>query len=80
MSVCARCGATFSCAMVDPAPGADPAAPCWCTYLPASLPVPSAPGSSCWCADCLRQHIAAQQNTAPEPANGPASSPASSPD
>jgi hypothetical protein len=59
MSVCARCGATFSCAMVDPAPGTDPAAPCWCTFLPASLPVPAAPGSSCWCPECLRRHIAA---------------------
>ncbi|MEV4780357.1 cysteine-rich CWC family protein [Burkholderia sp. LMU1-1-1.1] len=57
MSTCSRCGAEFSCAMVD----ADPAAaaqPCWCTYLPASLPVPSAPGASCWCPACLKQHIA----------------------
>ncbi|MBJ7309381.1 cysteine-rich CWC family protein [Rugamonas sp. CCM 8940] len=67
MSLCARCGATFSCAMADPAPGADPAKlaePCWCTYLPASLPVPAVPGSSCWCPDCLRRHIAASAEPA----------------
>jgi len=58
MSTCARCGADFSCAMAD----ADPALaaqPCWCTYMPAAVPVPSAPGASCWCPACLRQHIAA---------------------
>jgi len=58
MSTCARCGASFSCAMAD-AGAPDPAQPCWCTYLPATVPVPSAPGSSCWCPDCLRRPIAA---------------------
>jgi len=57
MSTCSRCGAEFSCAMVD-ADLAAAAQPCWCTYLPASLPVPSAPGASCWCPACLKQHIA----------------------
>ena len=60
MSLCSRCGAPFSCALVD---GADPvsAPPCWCTLLPAVVPVPGAPGSACWCAACLRQHIAEQE-------------------
>jgi len=58
MSTCSRCGVAFSCAMVDADPSV-PAQPCWCTYLPAALPVPSAAGASCWCPDCLKQHIAA---------------------
>jgi hypothetical protein len=50
--------------MADVEPGVDAggagaaAQPCWCTYLPASMPVPSAPGASCWCPECLKQHIA----------------------
>jgi hypothetical protein len=57
MSTCSRCGAEFSCAMADADPSAPPQ-PCWCAYLPASLPVPSTPGASCWCPDCLKKHIA----------------------
>jgi hypothetical protein len=73
MSTCARCGAQFSCAMADVDPDVDPAVaaqPCWCTYLPASLPVPSAPSASCWCPDCLKRHIednAAQDSAAQPP-------------
>ena len=66
MSQCSRCGAPFSCAMVDVA---DPlnAPPCWCTLLPAVVPVPGAAGSACWCAACLSQHIAEQEaQRAPE--------------
>ena len=61
MSVCSRCGATFTCAMAD----GDGSQPCWCASLPLVMPVPSpgvsAPASdpSCWCPDCLRRHIAA---------------------
>jgi len=65
MSTCSRCGTQFSCAMKD----ADPALadqPCWCTYLPPSVPVPSAPGASCWCPACLRQHIIEQSQTLPD--------------
>lgn len=36
MSVCARCGATFSCAMAD----GDGSQPCWCASLPPVVPVP----------------------------------------
>jgi len=64
MSTCARCGATFSCAMADTGPAtAIPAPPCWCTYLPLSVPMP-VPGSAataetigCWCPACLAAHI-----------------------
>jgi len=35
------------------------AARCWCTYLPAAVPVPSEPGGACWCPACLQAHIAA---------------------
>ncbi|MFP5390180.1 MAG: cysteine-rich CWC family protein [Gammaproteobacteria bacterium] len=55
MSTCTRCGAQFTCGMQD---GSD--APCWCTSLPAALPVP-VPGAGaalCWCPDCLKAHIA----------------------
>lgn len=61
MSVCARCGATFSCAMADGGDGQ----PCWCTRLPPVVPVPvpappaAAMNTACWCPDCLRRHIAA---------------------
>lgn len=73
MSVCARCGATFTCAMAD----GDGSQPCWCASLPPVVPVPvqaqdgasavaaaagiaPAPAAdiSCWCPDCLRRHIA----------------------
>lgn len=56
MSTCARCGATFSCAMADPSDGQ----PCWCTALPPVMPVPT-PGAdanaSCLCPACLRKLI-----------------------
>ncbi|UTY57121.1 cysteine-rich CWC family protein [Massilia sp. erpn] len=87
MSTCTRCGASFSCAMVDAGPdGKLPTEPCWCTYFPPAVPVPvpvtapvpvtvpelsSAPASDaasaageavgCWCAACLRDHIAQKQ-------------------
>lgn len=58
MSVCARCGAAFACAMADAAN----AEPCWCTLEPAGFPVPDAgavaAGASCWCPACLRQRKA----------------------
>jgi len=53
MSACARCGAIFSCAMADNTPGA-----CWCTALPAAVPVPQE-AAGCWCRTCLETHIAA---------------------
>jgi len=84
MSICARCGAAFSCAMVAgeeaaattgpmdevdgggevPVAGgvgnpANIAPACWCTYLPAAVPLPSEPGGACWCPSCLAAHIAA---------------------
>ncbi|NRR32413.1 cysteine-rich CWC family protein [Oxalobacteraceae bacterium] len=63
MSVCARCGATFSCAMADPGDGQ----PCWCTQLPPAVPVPGADatGAACWCPDCLKAHIAAKLSVPP---------------
>ncbi|MDR7047880.1 hypothetical protein J2X54_000315 [Duganella sp. 3397] len=75
MSTCARCGATFSCAMADAdtaAAAVTPAAPCWCTYLPPAVPVPdnadAADQVGCWCPACLQQHIASLPKAAP-PAN-----------
>lgn len=72
MSVCARCGASFGCAMADP--GNDH--PCWCTGLPAAVPVPApdAPGSGCWCPACLRQHIEAAAAATAAAATKPAAS------
>jgi hypothetical protein len=54
MSVCSRCGAEFGCAMADGSAG-----PCWCTTLPAVVPLPDSEGA-CWCPACLKQHIADQ--------------------
>jgi len=55
MSTCARCGATFGCAMVDGNDGA----PCWCTRLPPVVALPQAgEAARCWCPACLEQHIA----------------------
>ncbi|HEY1181709.1 MAG TPA: cysteine-rich CWC family protein [Rhodocyclaceae bacterium] len=51
-SRCSRCGAMFGCAMADGL-----AAPCWCTTVPAVLPVPGA-DARCLCPDCLRGHAA----------------------
>lgn len=63
MSTCSRCGAAFGCAMVDGSDG-----PCWCTALPAVVPVPGV-DASCWCAACLKQHIESQKRAglSPEP-------------
>jgi hypothetical protein len=35
-------------------------APCWCTALPAAVPVPSggAISAACWCPACLAREIA----------------------
>jgi hypothetical protein len=52
MSTCTRCGAIFSCAMADNIPGA-----CWCTALPAAVPIPQE-AAGCWCRNCLETHIA----------------------
>ncbi|WP_374363481.1 hypothetical protein [Pseudoduganella danionis] len=77
MSLCTRCGAEFHCAMADGAGRTSDAAPvqngssavaeapCWCTALPMLLPVPLAGAAGCWCPDCLRAEIAAQQRAAP---------------
>ncbi|MGZ8289803.1 MAG: cysteine-rich CWC family protein [Telluria sp.] len=51
MSTCARCGAEFGCAMADRLD-----APCWCTELPAVVPVPGE-AAACWCPACLRNQI-----------------------
>ncbi|MDL2356246.1 MAG: cysteine-rich CWC family protein [Pseudomonadota bacterium] len=61
MSTCSRCGAEFSCAMADGG-----AAPCWCTALPAAVPLP-VPGqpAACWCPACLTEHIAALARSQP---------------
>jgi len=42
-------------------------APCWCTKLPAVVPLP-APGAAagCWCPACLEQHIAQRGAEAPD--------------
>jgi hypothetical protein len=33
--------------------------PCWCTAMPPAVPVPDAAADvTCWCPDCLKQHIA----------------------
>lgn len=51
MSQCSKCGATFSCGMVDD----KSAAPCWCTRFP-PLPMPSASTAAfCYCPQCLEQ-------------------------
>lgn len=64
MSICSACGTQFSCAMVDGISdgGAGDTAPaCWCTSLPALLPVPSAgAGASCYCPQCLQQLLQQQ--------------------
>lgn len=67
MSLCARCGATFSCAMADPSDGQ----PCWCTALPPVVPVPTPgadPNASCLCPACLRQLIDATATARQRPA------------
>jgi Cysteine-rich CWC len=64
MSTCERCGATFHCAMKDPARTGRGETPCWCTLLPPAVPVPRQEGDDasttvgCWCPACLAAHIA----------------------
>lgn len=58
MSICLRCGMSFSCAMLGEMDG-----PCWCVALPAAVPVPGA-DATCWCPGCLKLHIAAQKAAA----------------
>jgi len=61
MSTCSRCGAGFGCAMADGSAG-----PCWCTELPAVVPVPrEGEPAACWCPTCLKQHIADQAAKVP---------------
>ncbi|MCS0609863.1 cysteine-rich CWC family protein [Massilia solisilvae] len=60
MSICTRCGAPFGCAMADG--GAEP---CWCTALPAIVPVPDVP-AGCWCPACLERHVAGRSDATPE--------------
>jgi len=65
MSVCDRCGVEFHCAMADAPAGQEPTGaagetPCWCTFMPPSVPVPrgdAAAAIGCWCPACLRAHI-----------------------
>jgi hypothetical protein len=57
MSTCTRCGAVFSCGMAD-----SMAEPCWCTALPAAVPVPQE-ATGCWCRACLTAHIAELSRT-----------------
>jgi hypothetical protein len=52
MSECTRCGAVFACAMAD-----DSSQACWCTTLPAAVPLPT-DAAGCWCRACLEAHIA----------------------
>jgi len=63
MSHCTRCGAAFSCGMANQA-----SEPCWCTTLPAAVPVPEE-AAGCWCPACLASHIAALTRTDDLPAN-----------
>jgi len=56
MSVCSRCGAEFGCAMADGGTH-----PCWCTTLPAAVPLPQGARQGCWCPDCLARHIEEQR-------------------
>ena len=51
-STCSRCGAPFHCAVASGSPQ-----PCWCTQMPAAVPLPAESGAGCWCPACLRQQI-----------------------
>ncbi|WP_354669898.1 cysteine-rich CWC family protein [Janthinobacterium sp. SUN118] len=55
MSQCTLCGATFQCGQRDP----NANTPCWCTALPATVPVPGSAAAGCWCPSCLQAHITA---------------------
>ncbi|HEV2631248.1 MAG TPA: cysteine-rich CWC family protein [Pseudolabrys sp.] len=54
--ICARCGAAFACGL---------SAECWCTSLPARLPLPDDKTEDCLCPDCLRRAagVSDSQNT-----------------
>ncbi|MBI5923123.1 MAG: cysteine-rich CWC family protein [Betaproteobacteria bacterium] len=52
-NICPRCGKAFTCGM-----NAGQAS-CWCAELP-PLAIPES-GSGCYCPECLRQLVAAQQ-------------------
>jgi hypothetical protein len=60
MSACSRCGAQFSCGMVD----GDTREPCWCTGLPALpadaliAPAEGTEMQNCLCPTCLALKIA----------------------
>jgi len=62
MSICLRCGAAFSCAMLGEQDG-----PCWCTALPPALPLPGAAGASCFCPGCLKLEIETRKGSAATP-------------
>jgi hypothetical protein len=56
MSLCPRCGATFSCGMMD----GDPTQACWCLRWPvlskeALLAARGDRLPSCYCPDCLSE-------------------------
>ncbi|HYD94592.1 MAG TPA: cysteine-rich CWC family protein [Noviherbaspirillum sp.] len=64
MSTCAACGKPFTCGMAD-TPGDE--RPCWCAALPPLAPDTGAPAQDgdaalCFCPDCLRARVAAQQS------------------
>jgi hypothetical protein len=52
---------------------ADPGAagPCWCTALPAAVPLPRDAGAGCWCPQCLKRHIDGQTPPAGAPPTQP---------
>lgn len=63
MSTCTRCGAGFSCGMIDgPANQA-----CWCTDLPILAKIQTnveGVASGCFCPRCLRAIIEQEQEAA----------------
>jgi hypothetical protein len=61
MSVCVGCGTSFRCAMKGEQDG-----PCWCTAMPAALPVPGE-GASCFCPACLTLAIEARKRAEAAP-------------
>lgn len=56
---CPACGKSFNCKATD-------GAACWCTELPAVLPVNA--DSQCFCPDCLASQIAGRFKAEPEKA------------
>jgi hypothetical protein len=61
MNICPDCGTAFKCGMTE-----DSSGPCWCTQLPPLPPQAYAPDktdaatSRCFCPNCLRGLLAAQ--------------------